>query len=166
MTRRRYKLRDGRGFERVEDEDLYEVVAEDEEGVESEEEVVLEDEVVVEESGEVVGRPRGDPVLEYAYGLTSELPSGLGEWQFPWLLSEYNKAETRGDAKLARRWARLVFEFCPARPRACPVYALTVSKCPYGLERRCRGFARAEERRAERPRKWRGWYREGGSGGR
>jgi hypothetical protein len=163
VTRRRYRLHDGRGFERVEDEDLYEVVAEDEEVVESEEEVVLEDEEVVESEEEVVGRPRGDPVLEYAYGLTSELPGGLGEWQFPWLLSELRKAEARGDAKLARRWARLVFEFCPAKPRACPVYALTVSKCPYGLEKRCRGFARAEERRAERPRKWRSWYREGGS---
>jgi hypothetical protein len=160
--RRRVRISRGeRGLERVEDEDLYEVVTEDEEVVESEEETVLEDEEVMEGSEEVVGRPRGDPVLEYAHGFSRELPSDLGEWQLPWVLSELRKAETRGDAKLARRWARLVFEFCPAKPRACPVYALTVSKCPYGLEKRCRGFARAEERRIEKPRKWRGWYREG-----
>ena len=85
----------------------------------------------------------------------------MGEWQFPWLLSEYRKAAAGGDAGLARRWARLIFQFCPARPGACPVYALTVSKCPFGMERRCRGFARAEERRAEMPRKRRGWRRGG-----
>jgi len=27
------------------------------------------------------------------------------------------------------------------------------------MERRCRGFAQAERRRAERPKKWRSWYR-------
>jgi hypothetical protein len=160
VTGRRIRFfHDERRFERVDDEDLYEVVGEEEEAVEEDEEVVLEDEEVVEDEEEVVGRPRGDPVLEYAYGLTRELPSGLGEWRFPWLLSEYRKAVAKGDQRLARRWARLIFQFCPSKPRACPLYVLTVSRCPFDLERRCRGFAQAERRRAERPRKWRSWYR-------
>jgi len=161
MTKRRIRIyHDERRFERVDDEDLYEVVGE-EEAVEDEEEVVVEDEEIVDDDAEVVGKPRGDPVLEYAYGFSREPPSSLGEWRFPWLLSELRKAETKGDQHLARRWARLIYTFCPSKPRACPLYVLTVSKCPYGLERRCRGFAQAERRRAERPRKWRSWYYRG-----
>ena len=158
MTKRKIRIfHEERRFERV-DSDLYEVVGEEEEALEDDEEVAVEDEEEVDGDVEVVGRPKGDPVLEYAYGLTRELPAGLGEWRFPWLLSEYSKALARGDQQLARRWARLIFQFCPSKPRACPLYALTVSKCPLGLERRCRGFAQAERRRAARPRKWRSWY--------
>jgi hypothetical protein len=160
MTKRRIRIyHDERRFERVDDEDLYEVVGEEEEVVEDEEEVVVEDEEVVDDDAEVVGRPRGDPVLEYAYGLSRELPAALGEWQFSWLLSEYSKAVKRGDQQLARRWARLIFQFCPSKPRACPLYTLTVSRCPFNLQQRCRGFAQAEKRRAEKPKKWRSWYR-------
>jgi hypothetical protein len=156
---------DGRRFERVEDEGLYERVEEDEEVVESDEEVILEDEEVVEGDEEVVGRPRGGPVAEYLYGLTDALPTSLGEWSVPRLLGELRRAEALGDQRRARRAVRLIYTFCPAKPSMCPMYSLTL-KCPYGLERRCRGFARAEERRIEKPRKWRSWYREGGSGGR
>jgi hypothetical protein len=159
VKRRTRIYHDERRFERVGDEDLYEIVGEEEEVVEGDEEVVESDEEIVEDDEEVVGRPRGDPVLEYAYGLSREPPSSLGEWRFPWLLSEYSKAAAKGDAELARRWAQLIFQFCPSKPRACPLYVLTVSRCPYGLERRCRGFAQAERRRAARPRKWRSWYR-------
>jgi hypothetical protein len=159
VTGRRIRVfHDERRFERVDDGDLYEVVGDEEEVVEVDEEVVEEDEKVVEDDVEVVGRPKGDPVLEYAYGLTRELPAGLGEWQFSWLLSEYSKAVRRGDQQLARRWARLIFQFCPSKPRACPLYALTVSRCPFNLQQRCRGFAQAERRRMEKPRKWRRWY--------
>jgi hypothetical protein len=162
MTKRRIRIyHDERRFERVDDEDLYEVVGEEEEVVEDEEEVVVEDEEVVDDDAEVAGRPRGDPVLEYAYGLSRELPAALGEWQFSWLLSEYSKAVKRGDQQLARRWARLIFQFCPSKPRACPLYTLTVSRCPFNLQQRCRGFAQAEKRRAEKPKKWRSWYRGG-----
>jgi hypothetical protein len=165
VRRRARVFHDGRRFERVEDEDLYERVEEGEEVVESDEEVVLEDGEVVESGEETVGRPRGDPVAEYLYGLTDALPVSLGEWSVSQLLGELRRAERLGDQKRARRVARLIYTFCPAKPSLCPMYSLT-SKCPYGIERRCRGFARAEERRTERPRKWRGWYREGGSGGR
>jgi hypothetical protein len=165
VKRRARVFHDGRRFERVEDEDLYERVEEEEEVVESGEEVVLEDGEVVEESEEVVGRPRGDPVAEYLYGLTDALPTSLGGWSVPWLLGELRRAEALGDQKRARRAARLIYTFCPAKPSMCPMYSLTL-KCPYGIEKRCRGFARAEERRVEKPRKWRGWYKEGGSGGR
>ena len=134
-----------RRFERVEDEDLYE-------RVEEEEEVVSEDE-------EVVGRPRGDPVAEYLYGLSDALPTSLGEWSVPWLLGELRRAERLGDQKRARRAARLIYAFCPAKPSMCPMYSLTL-KCPYGIEKRCRGFARAEERRTEKPRRWRRWYQQ------
>lgn len=165
MRRRARVFHDGRRFERVEDEDLYERVEESEEVVESDEEVVLEDEEVVESGEETVGRPRGDPVAEYLYGLSGALPTSLGEWSVPWLLGELRRAEALGDRKRARRAARLIYAFCPAKPSMCPMYSLTL-KCPYGIERRCRGFARAEERRIEKPRKWRSWYREGESGGR
>ena len=162
MTKRRMRIyHDERRFERAGDEDLYEVVGEEEEVAEDDGEIVEDDAEVVEGDGEIAGRPRGDPVLEYAYGLANELPGSLGEWQFSWLLGEYSKAVRRGDQRLARRWARLVFRFCPSKPRACPLYALTVSRCPYGLERRCRGFAQAEKRRREPARRWRSWYRGG-----
>jgi hypothetical protein len=154
-----------RSFERVGDEDLYEVIEEEEEEAGNNEEVILEDEEIVEEGETVVGRPEGDPVAEYLYGLTNEQPTGLGEWSVLRLLSELRKAETFGDQRRARRAARLIYLFCPAKPSMCPMYSLTL-KCPYGLEKRCRGFARAEERRVEKPRKWRSWYREGEGGGR
>jgi hypothetical protein len=157
--------RDVGGVERVDDEDLYEVVVDEEEEAGGEEEVVLEDKEIVEEEETVVGRPEGDPVAEYLYGLTNAKPTGLGEWSMSRLFSELRKAEALGDQRGARRAARLIYTFCPAKPSMCPIYSLTL-KCPYGIEKRCRGFARAEERRTERPRKWRGWYREGESGGR
>jgi len=160
MTKRRIRIYDDeRRYERVDDEDLYEVVGEEEEVVKDDEEIVEDDEEVVEADAEIVGRTKGDPVLEYAYGLSSELPAGLGEWRFSRLLAEYSKAVRRNDQQLARRWARLIFQFCPSKPRACPLYALTVSRCPFNLQPRCRGFAQAEKRRVEKPRKWRSWYR-------
>ena len=155
MKRRVRIYHDGRRFERVDEDE--EAVVEDEEVVESDEEIVEEDEEVVTEDEEVVGRPRGDPVGEYLYGLTNELPKTLGEWSVPWLLAEMRKAEALGDRGRARRAARLAYQFCPAKPQTCPLY--TLSKCPYGIERRCRAFAQAERRRAERPKKWRSWYR-------
>ena len=119
----------------------------EEEAVESEEEVVMEDGGEVEEGEEVVegeeavARPKGDPVLEYVYGLTSEAPSSLGEWRFPWLLTELAKAVEKGDKAAARRWVRLIFAFCPAKPRLCPLYSLS-SRCEWRMERRCRPLAR------------------------
>jgi len=155
-VRRRIRIFHDEGrFERVDEDE--EIVADEEEVVEEDEEIVEEDEEVVEEDEEIVGRPKGDPVGEYLYGLTSELPRSLGEWSVPWLLAEMRRAEALGDRRRARRAARLVYQFCPAKPQTCPLY--TLSKCPYGLERRCRGFAQAERRRAGRPRKWRRWYR-------
>jgi len=154
-VRRRVRVyHDERRFERVDEDE--EVVVDDEEVVEEDEEVVEEDEEVVEEDEVVVGRPRGDPVAEYLYGLTGELPRSLGEWSVPWLLAEMRKADALGDAARARRAARLVYQFCPAKPQTCPLF--TLSKCPYGLEKRCRGFAQAERRRIEKPKKWRRWY--------
>ena len=155
MRRRIRIFHDEGRFERVDEDE--EIVADEEEVVEEDEEIVEEDEEVVEEDEEIVGRPKGDPVGEYLYGLTSELPRSLGEWSVPWLLAEMRRAEALGDRRRARRAARLVYQFCPAKPQTCPLY--TLSKCPYGLERRCRGFAQAERRRAGRPRKWRRWYR-------
>ncbi|MCC6050807.1 MAG: hypothetical protein LM580_08875 [Thermofilum sp.] len=154
MRRRVRVYHDERRFERVDEDE--EVVVDDEEVVEEDEEVVEEDEEVVEEDEVVVGRPRGDPVAEYLYGLTGELPRSLGEWSVPWLLAEMRKADALGDAARARRAARLVYQFCPAKPQTCPLF--TLSKCPYGLEKRCRGFAQAERRRIEKPKKWRRWY--------
>lgn len=159
MKRRIRIYHDERRFERAGDEDLYERAGEDEEVVEDEEEVAEEGEELVEDEEEVAGRPGGDPVGEYLYGLSSELPRSLGEWSVPWLLAEIRKAEALGDKARARRAARLVYQFCPAKPQTCPLY--TLSKCPYALERRCRGFAQAERRRAEKPRKRRSWYRGG-----
>jgi len=155
--------RDVGGVERVDDEDLYEVIEEEEEEAGGEEEAVLEDEEIVDEGETVIGRPEGDPVAEYLYGLTSEQPVGLGEWSVSRLLLELRKAEALGDQRRARRAARLIYRFCPAKSSLCPMYSLTL-KCPYGLEKRCRGFARAEEQRVKRTKKWRGWYRERGSG--
>jgi hypothetical protein len=159
VKRRVRVFHDGRRFERVEDEDLYERVEEEEEVVSGDEEVVGEEEEVVTEDEEVVGRPRGDPVAEYLYGLSDALPTSLGEWSVPWLLGELRRAERLGDQKRARRAARLIYAFCPAKPSMCPMYSLTL-KCPYGIEKRCRGFARAEERRVEKPRRWRRWYQQ------
>ncbi|RLE83179.1 MAG: hypothetical protein DRJ67_12655 [Thermoprotei archaeon] len=136
-----------------------EVIGEEEEVVEDEYEAVEDDYEVVEGGVEVVGRPRGDPVLEYVYGFTDEPPASLGEWRFPWMVTEHYKALKLGDKARARRWARLIFRFCPYKPRLCPLYTLTVSRCPVGMERRCRAMARAAARR--RPRRWRGWYRRG-----
>ena len=137
---------------------------EEEEVVENDEEVVDEieerdaggGEEVVEEDEVVVGGPRGDPVLEFVYGLTSEVPRSLGEWRFPWLLLELSKAERKGDGELARRWARLAFEACPLKPRLCPLYSVR-TRCEFGMERRCRPRAWARARR--RLKKTRGWYR-------
>jgi hypothetical protein len=151
---------EARVFERVSDEDLYEVIEEEEMEAGGDEEVILEDEEIVEEGKTVVGRPEGDPVAEYLYGLTNEQPVGLGEWSVLRLLSELRRAETLGDQRRARRAARLIYTFCPAKPSLCPMYSLTL-KCPYGLEKRCRGFAYVEKRRIEKPRKWRGWYQRG-----
>jgi len=104
----------------------------------------------------VVGGPRGDPVLEFAYGLTSKIPQNLGEWRFPWLLLEFSKAERKGDKEQARRWARLTFEACPLKPRLCPLYSMT-TRCEFGMERRCKPRAWARARRQMK--KTRSWYR-------
>ena len=139
-------------------DDDEEVVENDEEVVvdESEERDAGEGEEVVEEEEEVVGGPRGDPVLEFVYGLTSEVPRSFGEWRFPWLLLELSKAERKGDGELARRWARLAFEACPLKPRLCPLYSVT-TRCEFGMERYCRPRAWARARRQLK--KTRSWYR-------
>jgi len=130
---------------------------EDEEAVEEAEELVGDDSELVEDeevevAGEaVVARPAGDPVLEYVYGFEKTPPASLGEWRIVWMVSEYYKAVRMGDKRRAGRWVRLIFRFCPYKPRMCPLYSL--SRCPFGLERRCRPLAWAEVRR--RRRKWR-----------
>jgi len=142
-------------WERVDEEE--ELVEEEEEVVESDEEVVESTEEVIESDAVVVGRPRGDPVLEFILGLTNEVPGSLGEWRFPWLLTEYRKAEALGKGREASRIAELIFRFCPAKPRVCPIYSVTVSSCPYNMEKRCRPRAWAESR--GRARKTRSYFR-------
>ena len=131
--------------EPVEDE----VLGEEEEPVSEEEEPVSEEAVEEREEVVVVAKPHGDPLLEYAYGFASTLPSSLGEWKFPWLVTEFWKARAKGDKRLARRWIRLIFTFCPAKPRLCPLYSMTV-RCEWKLERFCRPLAYRTETRKRR----------------
>jgi len=138
-----------KGEEPIEDE----VLGEEEENVSEEGELVEGEEEAVEEQEVAVAEPRGDPLLEYAYGFASELPSGLGEWRFPWLVTELWKARAKGDNRLARRWARLIFAFCPAKPRLCPFYSLA-SECEWKLEPFCRPLAYRTKTRKQR-KKWR-----------
>ncbi|MEZ0346464.1 MAG: hypothetical protein ABWK01_07925 [Infirmifilum sp.] len=134
----------------------WEVVDEDEEPVEEDEpvsedeekaEVVESDEEPVDKDETVVARPRGDPVLEYVYGFVEDPPTSMGEWRFLWMVIEYRKASESGDKKRARRWARLVLHFCPYKPELCPIFTLTVSKCPVNMLQACRPIALAIARK-------------------
>jgi len=125
-------------------EDNYAVVEGDEEVVDEEEEVVTDDEVVV-------ASPRGDPVLEYVYGLSPRAPP-TADLYFP--LREYKRLEALSAVKpeykehLARL-ARLIHANCTFKPTPhCPVYGLA-QKCSLhpGMERRCRMLARPRRRR-------------------
>jgi hypothetical protein len=165
---------DGRRFERVDDEDLYERVDEDEEVVGEDEEVVLEDEeVVLEEDEEVVAKPApaGEGAVEaYIWGVGSLPPPSTASWlcavqELKRLMAwrEGGARSVRNLDERLRRAKRAVFDLCPERVNgSCPVYNLSVRSCVVGLERVCAPIARgrelAERRRREKPRKWRRWY--------
>lgn len=175
MTKKRIRIyHDERRFERIDDEDLYERIDEDEEVVEDEEEVVEEDEeVVVEDDEEVVAKPApsGEGAVEaYIWGLGSLPPSSTANWLYAiqelkrlmiWKESGASNVQNL-DARL-KRAKRAVFDLCPERAGgSCPLYNLSVRACVVNLEKVCapiaRGRALAERRRAEKPRKWRSWY--------
>jgi len=166
---------DGKQFERVEDEDLFERVDEDEEAITEDEEVVLEDEeVVLEGDEEVVAKPApvGEGVVEaYIWGLGPLPPPSTANWLYAVQELKRLMAWKEGGAKNVqeleerlRRAQRAAFDLCPERlSGSCPLYNLSVRSCPVNLERVCARIARARElaerRRRERPRKWRSWYR-------
>jgi hypothetical protein len=183
VARRRIRyFHDSRGSERVEegeevvrDEDLYEVVGEDGE-------VVLEDEEPIpEDEEEVVAKPLpvgGEAAVEaYIWGIGPLPQPSTSSWLYAVQELKRLLAWKEGGARVERLDARLrrarraVFELCPERLSGnCPIYNLSVKSCAIDLERVCAPVARgrelAERTRRERPRKWRGWYREGEGGGR
>jgi hypothetical protein len=180
VARRRVRYFHGsRGFERVEedeeavrDEDLYEVVGEGEEVVLEDEEVALGDEE------EVVAKPLpagGEAAVEaYIWGVGPLPQPSTSSWLYAVQELKRLLAWREGGAKVERlderlrRARRAVFELCPERLSGnCPIYNLSVKSCVVNLERICAPVARgrelAERMRRKRPRKWRSWYREGGS---
>lgn len=147
------------------DEGRWEAVYEDEEVVSEEEEVVGEEEEVVEEDEEVVEEPdeevvaKPEPVLETRM-TTTELFL-LHVYEAKRYYNMYLEAKKRGMTELEKRFhteskrhLREAFHLCPYRPHYCPIYALTVSKCPVNLEKRCRPLALS----VNRPKKIRGWF--------
>jgi hypothetical protein len=128
-------------------EDEYEAIGEDEEAVEKDEEVVEGDERVV------AGVGVADPVYAYILGAVEAPPKSLGEWRFYDLFVELWRAERLGHAGRAKRVKRLIWMFCPFKPRGCPLYTF-VSRCPFGMEKSCRAFAFAK-----RGQRGRGWYK-------
>jgi hypothetical protein len=150
------------GEERWRWEGEYEPVEEDEEVVEDEyevvdeeEEVVESDEEVVEEDEEVVAGPRvADPVYAYILGVVDTPPAALGEWRFYDLLVELRKAERLSHADRVKRLHRLIWLFCPYKPRRCPIFTVEYSACPIYMERSCRAYAFLKPRR-----KARSWFR-------
>jgi hypothetical protein len=176
VTKKRVRIyHDERRFERVDDEDLYERIDEDEEVVEDDEEVVEEDEeVVVEDDEEVVAKPApsGEGAVEaYIWGLGSLPPPSTTNWLYAiqelkrlMIWKEGGASNVQNlDARL-KQAKRAVFDLCPERASgSCPLYNLSVRACVVNLEKVCapiaRGRALAERRRRETPRKWRSWYR-------
>ena len=164
-------------FERVDDEDLYERIDEDEEAVEDEEEAVGEDEeVVTEDDEEVVAKPApsGEGAVEaFIWGLGPLPQPTVSNWLYAVQELKRLIAWKEGGAKNVRdldarlkRAKRAVFDLCPERAGgSCPLYNLSVRTCPVNLEKVCgpvaRGRELAERRRAARPRKWRSWYYRG-----
>lgn len=140
----------------------WELVGEDEEVVEDEyeladggEEAVERDEEVVERDEEVVAGVRvADPVYAYILGAVDVPPKSLGEWRFYDLFVELWRAERLGYTGRAKRIKRLIWLFCPYKPRGCPLFTFA-SRCPFGMEKSCRGFAFAKKRQ-----RGRGWYKE------
>jgi len=166
-----------RRYERVDEDE--EIVGEEEERVEDAHlyEVVSENEEVVEEGEEVVAKPvaRGDETVveAYVWGVGSPPKPNLSAWLYA--VQELKrlliwKGEGARVEKLDERLARArraVFYACPERASGnCPIYNLSVKSCVVNLERICTPVARgrelAERMRREKPKKWRGWYREGG----
>jgi hypothetical protein len=169
---------DPRKFERVEedeevvrDEDLYEAVDEDEEAVLEDEETVLESEEKVVAKPLPVG---GEAAVEaYIWGIGSLPQPSTSSWlyavqELKRLLAwkEKGAKAEKLDERL-KRARRAVFELCVERLSGnCPIYNLSIKSCVMNLEAVCRPIAwgrqLAERRRAEKPRKWRRWYGEGG----
>jgi hypothetical protein len=144
----------GEEWEVVEEEE--EVVGEEEEAVGEEEEVVSEEDEVVREGEVVVAGPRiADPVYAYIIGYSDRVPEELGEWRFRDLLVELRKAEALGYGDRVRRLHRLIWLFCPYKPRRCPLFTAEYSDCPLYMEKSCRAFAFLKPRR-----KARAWFRE------
>ncbi|MEM0109638.1 MAG: hypothetical protein QXV17_02625 [Candidatus Micrarchaeaceae archaeon] len=144
--------------------DKWEVVDEDEEIVGEEEEAVGEEEGTVEADEEpvedreeqVVTPPRvADPVYTYILGV-GNAPESLGEWRFYDLLAELRKAEALGYRDRAKRIRRLVFMYCPYKPRRCPIYTIEVEKCPLHMEKSCRALAFHSLRKSQK--KTRTWF--------
>jgi hypothetical protein len=178
VTKKRIRIfHDERRFERVDDEDLYERIDEDEEVVEDDEEVVEEDEeVVVEEDEEVVAKPApaGEGAVEaYFWGLGSLPPPSTASWLYAiqelkrlMIWKEGGASNVQNLDERLKRAKRAVFDLCPERAGgSCPLYNLSVRACVVNLEKVCAPIARgrelAERRRRETPRKWRSWYRRG-----
>jgi len=139
----------------------WEVVVDDEEAVGEEEEAVSEDEEAVDSDVEAVrddatavGYPAiADQVYAYILGVGDE-PKDLGGWRFYDLFIELRKAEAAGDKNRAKRVRKLVFVFCPYRPRRCPIYTLEVERCPFRMEKGCRAYAYASMKNARKNKSW------------
>ena len=144
------KRRWEREYEPVDDE--YEVV-EEEVGVVEEDEVV-ESEVGVVEEEVVAGSRIADPVYAFILGVVDTPPASLGEWRFYDLLVELRKVERLGYEDRVRRLRRLVWLFCPYKPRRCPIFTVEYSTCPFYMEQSCRAYAFLKPRRRARS-----WFR-------
>ncbi|MCI4408417.1 MAG: hypothetical protein JHC26_04950 [Thermofilum sp.] len=137
----------------VVDEDE-ETVGEDEENVSEEEEVVDSEEEAVKDETITVGYPSVvDHVYAYILGMGEE-PKDLGGWQFDDLFIELRKAEAIGDKKRAKRIRKLIFMFCPYKPRRCPIYTIEVEKCPFRMEKSCRAYAYAYMKKHKKNKSW------------
>ena len=141
-------------FERVEDEE--EVLEDEVEEYTGETyEVIDEDIEIVPEEHEIEWKPIGDPVLEYIEGLRSKMPKKEEPTAITFieLLVEFRKASNTGDEEKLRRIGKMLFLYCPLKPRKCPLYDIYTTSCPYGLENRCRMYA------MKKPKKTRKWFR-------
>jgi hypothetical protein len=139
----------------------WEVVDEDEEAIGEEEESVSEDEEVVDLEEETVrdetvavGYPSvADHVYAYILGVGDE-PKDLDGWHFYDLFTELRKAEATGDKKRAKRIRKLIFMFCPYKPRRCPIYTIEVEKCPFHMEKSCRAYAYTSIKKTRKNKSW------------
>jgi hypothetical protein len=135
-------------------DDAEEPVGEEEESVSEVEEVVDSEEENVRDETIAVGYPSiADHVYAYILGVGEE-PKDLDGWHFYDLFIELRKAEATGDKNRAKRIRKLIFMFCPYKPRRCPIFTIEVEKCPFRMEKSCRAHAYASMKRHKKNKTW------------